>query len=158
MYYGTRNILEFTEFKNSPGFSRFLHFQFSHKTKKWVIFRVFRGLFGFLFFHFLAYPGSKQHQTRYQEMQNDLGNRSRPSTTLEMASLKSYWQKTILTYPPPGCFLQIHGKNVIGLVVGRNISYPMYFGTRNNLEFTELRNSPAFSRFLQFQFSHKTKK
>ena len=59
MYFGTRNNLQFTEFKNSSAFSRFLHFSFSHKTKKWVIFRVLRGLFGFLFFHFLAYPGPK---------------------------------------------------------------------------------------------------
>ena len=41
-------------------------------------------------------------------------------------------------------------KKLIGLGEGRNISYPTYFGTRNILEFTESRNSPAFSRFLHF--------
>ena len=57
---------------------------------------------------------------------------------------KRFW------YIPTVWFLQILGKKFIGLAEGWNISHPMYFGTMNNLEFTELKNSSPFSRYLHF--------
>ena len=90
-----------------------------------------------------------------------LGDVKRPVESIKTASNtqnclpEKLWAKIQFELCNTGFFCKIPGKKFIELLQQRNISYPMYFVTRNVLEFTELKNSSSFLSYQHFSFSAK---
>ena len=144
---GTTSNLQ--NLKILPRFRDFCIFCFRIRRKNESFFAFFEALSDFYFSIFWLIQGQNSIKLDTRRCKMTWGidqDLVRPLKWLrsKVIGKKRFW------YIPTVWFLQILGKKLIGLVEGWNISYPMYFGTRNILEFTEFKNSPGFSRFLHF--------